>query len=158
MRKGTVSVLSAIVGAMVGGIGVNITKEAAIIKEAKRVDKFKGYYNLLNQWLSFKQEGKSLSEYFKEKGYYTIAIYGMGELGNRLIDELKGSNIVIKYGIDKQADYTYADIDMVSPEDELAEVDAVVVTAIFAFDEIAEELNNKLDSPILSLEDVVFEI
>ena len=29
-------------------------------QEIKKIDKFKKYYNLLNQWLALKQQGKSL--------------------------------------------------------------------------------------------------
>ena len=113
---------------------------------------------MLNQWLLLKQEGKSLEKYFAENGYKTIAIYGMGEMGNRLYDELKNSSVVeIKYAIDKNAAGTYSELEVFDPDDEMTEVDAVIVTAIFAFDEIEDELSEKIQCPIISLEDVVYE-
>ena len=90
----------------------------------------------MNQWVKVKQEGKQLSHYFKNNGFKKIAIYGMSYAGKTLIDELKGTGITVAYGIDKKADTIYADIDILSVEDSLADVDAVVVTAITFFNEI----------------------
>lgn len=74
------------------------------------------------------------------------------------VDEFKGTDITIVYGIDKNADSIYADVDVVSMEDVLDEVDAVVVAAITFFDEIEEKLSEKVDCPILSLENILYEI
>ena len=40
----------------------------------------------------------------------------------------------------------------------LAEADAVIVTAIYNFDEIEEKLSDLIDCPIISLEDIIYEI
>lgn len=157
MKKST-AVLTGLVGFLAGSLGQGYLKNKQISERNKKVDKFKNYYNLLNQWLILKQSGKSLADYFENNNIKKIAIYGMGELGNRLLDELKDSEIEVKYGIDKQADYTYADIDMVSLDDDLEEVDAIVVTAIFAFEEISDELGGITSYPVLSLEDVIYEL
>ncbi len=158
MKKGSVAVLSALLGAAAGAAGSSYFGQKTIDQKTEKVDKFKGYYNMLNQWLLLKQEGKSLEKYFTENGYKTIAIYGMGEMGNRLYDELKNSSVVeIKYAIDKNAAGTYSELDVIDVDDEMDEVDVIVVSAIFAFDEIEEELSAKTDCPIISLEDVVYE-
>ncbi len=47
---------------------------------------------------------------------------------------------------------------MISPEDELPDVDAVIVTAITFFDEIEEKLTEKISCPVLSLEDILYEV
>lgn len=158
MKKGTVAVLSTIIGAAAGAMGSGYFSGKKVEQKAEKVDKFKGYYNMLNQWLILKQEGKNLSEYFKDNGYKTIAIYGMGEMGNRLYDELKGSDIKIKYAVDKDAASTYSELDVIEKEDDFDTVDVMVVTATFAFAEIEEEISDKVDFPIISLEDVVYEI
>ena len=158
MKKGSVAVLSALLGAVAGAVGSGYAGQKKVDQKTEKVDKFKGYYNMLNQWLLLKQEGKSLEKYFAENGYKTIAIYGMGEMGNRLYDELKNSSVVeIKYAIDKNAAGTYSELEVFDPDDEMTEVDAVIVTAIFAFDEIEDELSEKIQCPIISLEDVVYE-
>ncbi len=158
MKKGGVAVLAAIIGAAAGAAGSGYLGQKQVGQKSEKVDKFKSYYNMLNQWLILKQEGKTLEKYFTDNGYKTIAIYGMGEMGNRLYDELKGTGIEVKYAIDKDAAGIYSDLDVVDVEDEFEEVDAVIVSAIFAFDEIEKILSEKLNCPIVSLEDVVYEI
>ncbi len=158
MKKGTVAVLSTIIGAVAGAAGSGYLGNKQVNLKSEKVDKFKGYYNMLNQWLILKQEGKSLSEYFKANGYKTIAIYGMGEMGNRLYDELKDSEIDVKYAIDKNAASTYSELEVFELEDVLSEVDAIVVTATFAFDAIEEEICTKVGYPVISLDDVVYGI
>ncbi|NLF41739.1 MAG: hypothetical protein GX587_03495 [Bacteroidales bacterium] len=158
MKKGTVAVLSAIVGAAAGAAGSGYLGNKQSEQKAAKVDKFKGYYNMLNQWLILKQAGKNLSEYFKTNNYKTVAIYGMGEMGNRLYEELKDSDIVVKYAVDKEVENTYSELNVIAPETEFEAVDVMVVTATFAFDEIEEKIGEKVDFPIVSLEDVVYEI
>lgn len=113
---------------------------------------------MMNQWVKVKQQGKNLSEYFEKNGYKKIAVYGMSYAGETLIDELKDSNITVTYAIDKNADSIYFDIDIISIEDDLKPVDAIVVTAITFFDEIEESLCAKVDCPIISLEDILYEV
>ncbi|MBQ8326639.1 MAG: hypothetical protein IJX86_06165 [Lachnospiraceae bacterium] len=158
MGKVGTAVVSALLGAAAGAAGTNYLNQKTITQKTEKVDKFKGYYNMLNQWLMLKQEGKSLEKYFVDNGYKTIAIYGMGEMGNRLYDELKNSTEVeIKYAVDQNAASTYAEIDVIDKDEDYEDVDVMVVTATFAFDEISEELSEKVNFPVVCLEDVVFE-
>lgn len=121
-------------------------------------DKHLALFLMMNQWVKVKQEGKNLSDYFGRNNYKNIAIYGMSYAGETLMDELKDSEICVKYGIDRRAGRICEEIDIVTMDDDLPEVDAVVVTAITFFDEIEEELGNKLNCPILSLEDILYEV
>lgn len=150
--------LSAMLGILAGASGVGYLLKNQKGNIENKVDKFKRYYNVLNQWLSLKQEGKSLAQYFENNNYKSLAIYGMGELGNRLYDELGGSDITVRYAVDEKFTITYTGLNVKSPEEEFDKVDAIVVTAIFAFEEIENQLKEKVDFPIISLEDVVYAI
>ena len=66
--------------------------------------------------------------------------------------------MLFRSGIDQKADSIYSDVDIVTMADSLEEVDAVVVTAITFFDEIEEQLSGKLDCPVISLEDILYEV
>ena len=121
-------------------------------------DKHLTLFLLMNQWVKVKQEGKNLSSYFMANGYKKIAVYGMSYMGETLVEELKESGVEVAYGIDKNADRIYADIDVVSINDELKEVDAVVITAVTFFDEISTQLREKVSCPIISLEDVLYKV
>lgn len=127
-------------------------------KAQKQSDKNRTLFLLMNQWVKMKQEGKNLSVYFEQNGYKEIAIYGMGYVGERLLDELRGSGTMVAYCIDQRADLLYADVDIVSLDGNLKKVDAVVVTAITSFDEIEEILSTRVHCPIVSLENVLHEV
>lgn len=158
MKKMSISVVSAIAGAVLGAGAAGKASLSKTQKAQSMSDKHLALFLMMNQWVKIKQEGKNLASYFDKKGYKRIAIYGMSYAGKTLIDELEGTDITIAYGIDKNADSIYADVDVVSMEDVLDEVDAVVVTAITFYDEIEEKLSEKIDCPILSLEDILYEI
>lgn len=149
-------VIAALSGVSAATVAVVLNKKIAEKDEnAKKVHEL---YMAFDQWMQVRQEGKSLVEYFQQQNYKTVAIYGMKELGERLYDELSGSDVTVSYIIDKNADELYADVDIVTPDEKLKPVDAIVVTAIYYFDEIKEELSQKIDCPIISLEDILYEI
>lgn len=153
-----VSVLAGAAGAVAGGMAINNIMSKKLNARQDSLDKVVSYYYLFNQWLMIRQEGKSLAKYFEKNHYKTIAIYGMKELGERLYDELKDSDIQVEYIIDKEADKIYADVDIVRPDDDLKPVDAIVVTATYYFDEIESMLVSKTDCPVVSLEDIIYEV
>lgn len=162
MKKGVISVLSALTGAIVGaaaGVGAiaKVTGESES-KARQLADKHLALFLMMNQWVKVKQEGKNLSDYFVKNGYKKIAIYGMSYVGETLLEELKDSEINVVYGIDKNADGICADLDVVSIDDKLGDVDAIVVTAVTYFDEIVENLEEKISCPIVSLEDILYEV
>lgn len=158
MKKSTLSILSTLGGTLAGALVVKKFAGDETEKQQKMSDKHLALFLMMNQWVAVKQEGKNLADYFDRMRYKTIAIYGMSYAGERLVEELKDSAIQIKYGIDQKADSIYADIDLRTLEDELEKVDAVIVTPVFFFDEIEEKLSQKMDCPIISLEDILYEV
>ena len=158
MKKGMISAVSMIVGAVAGAGAIGKMEGDRRNKAQSMSDKHLALFLMMNQWVKMKQQGRNLSEYFERNGYKRIAVYGMSYAGETFIDELKGSKAEIVYGIDQRANSIYADVDIFSVDDALKEVDVVVVTAITFFDEIEEKLSRKLDCPIISLEDVLYEI
>lgn len=158
MIKVKKTVIPVIIGGLAGSITGMLFMNKKIENKSKKVDKFKSYYNMLNQWISLKQEGKTLEEYFVNNGYKNVAIYGMGEMGNRLYDELKNSNIKVKYAVDENAEGIYSEIEVFSKKEEYPDVDVIIVTAIFEFDSIKKELQKKIKFPVIALDDVVYEV
>lgn len=158
MRKGVISVVSMLAGAMVGAGTVGKVEGDKFNRMRNMSNKHLELFKMMNQWVRIKQEGKNLSEYFEKNGYQKIAIYGMSFAGETLVSELENTETKVLYGIDRNAESLCLDIALVSPDDDLQEVDAVVVTAITFFDEIAEKLEQKLSCPIVSLEDILYEI
>lgn len=158
MKKGLVTLLGMTAGAAIGGAAAGQASTKKIRQLREGGSKVHELYMAFDQWLQIRQQGKTLAEYFTKNGYKTVAVYGMKELGQRLCDELKGTDITVVYAIDKNADSIYADVDIITPDEELAPVDVIVVTAITYFDEIEEDLAEKVDYPIISLEDILYEM
>lgn len=158
MKKTVISILSTLAGAVLGAGAVGKVSSDKTKKVQLMSDKHLALFLMMNQWVSVKQEGKSLGTYFEMNGYKKIAIYGMSYAGETLVNELKNTEITVAYGIDQRADSLYTDLDIVTIEDDLEDVDAIVVTAITFFEEIEEQLLEKVNCPILSLEDILYEV
>ncbi len=162
MKKGMNGMLTTLAGTAAGAVFGGIAAKNASSKKIKNLTdghaKVHELYMAFDQWLRIRQEGKTLVEYFEKNNYKTVAIYGMKELGERLYDELENSGIEVCYIIDKNADSIYADVDVITPDDDLKPVDVIVVTAIYYFDEIEEMLSEKVDYPVISLEDILYEV
>lgn len=153
-----ITLIGGIVGAVAGGVATSSVFFKKMDGVTDRHKKIVAYYHLFNQWLMIRQEGKTLAEYFERNHYKTVAIYGMKEFGERLYDELKDTDITVKYIIDKNVDGVYADVDIITPDDEMPPIDVIVVTATYFFDEIEGALGEKVDYPIVSLEDILYEV
>ena len=145
-------------GGSVGSIMMLCLQQKCINKWKKTAQKNRGLFRLMDQWTKIKQEGKHLDTYFIKNNYKNIAIYGMGYVGIRLVKELKESQVKIVYGIDRNADNIYSDIKVITMDEELSKVDAMVVTVIEDFDEVCELLSEKVDCAVIAIEDIINEI
>ena len=154
--KKVIAVLGFTLAGVFGGTVVTGKRlKKSIEQERKMAKKHLDLYLMMNQWVNLKQEGRSITPYFEKNGYKKIAIYCMNYVGNTLLNEFQKSDIQVAYGIDKRANELYSDIDIYSMEEPLEKVDVIVVTAISFFDEIREELEKKVDCPIVSLEEII---
>lgn len=156
----TKSVISHIIS---GGIGFAAGMACQFVKEEKQIDKMEenagkkeAFYKLLIAWVEAKQDSKDISDYFIRNDIKTIAVYGMRELGERLVRELEETDVKVKYIIDKNASSITSALPVYTPDDDLESVDAVVVTAIYYYEDIVESLSQKVDCQIISLEDVIY--
>ena len=119
-------------------------------------DKFQKYYQVLNVWFKNYQEGITIDQYLLKQGFHKIAIYGFGALGERLYQELADSGVRVLYGIDRRTVSQNDRFQICQLSDELEEVDAVVVTVVTDFANIAMEIRKKMNCPVLSLEDIIY--
>lgn len=124
----------------------------------QKVDKFKKYYQLTNQWLMLKNMNKTIADYLINKGYKSIAIYGMGELGNRLYEDLVNSPVEVIYAIDKYPDNNFAELRFCELSEDMEPVDLIIVTPVFDYDDIQRNISSNVSYNILSLEDIIYDI
>jgi len=150
-------ILSAVAGCVAGvKLGTTVEKEKLKMQIMQSGNKYWQSYQMMDRWVRLKQEGKSLTDYFKKNGYQSIAIYGMSYSGITLLDELAGSSIEVKYGIDANADKIYSDIPVYKLSESLEPVDVVIVSPIYYFDEIERDVSEKMSCPVIPLDDVIF--
>lgn len=125
----------------------------------KLADKHLAIMNLFSMWIQNKESNLKIETYLKEKNINRIAIYGMSFAGERLYDELENSDIEIAFCIDKNANNIYKDVIILSPDDEIPDdVDAIIVTAFTFFEEIEMKLKSKVNTKIISLDDIVYSL
>lgn len=157
MKKILLAGTSLLMGMGIGGTVMGGKMNRIICEKQETGEKFRIMYHMMERWMRIKQRGDSLKIYFEANEYNKIAIYGMGDIGKLLFSEMNASGIDVVYGIDKNVNATDK-VKVYSPDSDLPEVDAIVVTAIAYFDDIEEMLSAKVHCPIISLEDIVYEV
>ena len=132
------------------------------LREAKDIhisqDKNSHYLRLLDDWMSFREKGVRIANKLLSAGYKSIAIYGYGIAGRHLFNELITSKVLVKCIIDQKKDRSHIDgINLYYPTEEIPDVDAIIVSATYYYDEIYEMLKNKVTCRIISLETLLYE-
>ena len=122
-----------------------------------KVEKFRMYFNLMERWLTLHEEGRSIPQILNERGFSTIALYGLGKIGKHVVCELEDSGIEILYAIDRSLAGFYGKIPVKKFEEDLLEVDAIIVTAVYDFDVIEKMLVGRVKYPVISLEEILYE-
>lgn len=135
----------------------NMDKQIDEIENKK--NKFWKMFLILEDWIKNEQNGKKIEEYLAKQNINTVAIYGMNHIGKLLYHQLKNSGISVKYGIDQRAEAMAEEgLNVYSPQMALEAVDAVIVTVVNDVEEIYTVLNDKTDSLLLSISDIVCEM
>lgn len=125
----------------------------------KTIRKYKDYYRLMVDWLSVMEEGRNISDYLKEKGYYKVAIYGAQDTGWHLAKQLQKTEIELKYIIDRSVFSGRLNaFPIYRPDDQLPEVDAIIVTPVWDYQNIKEKLLKKVSCQIISLQEIIEEM
>ena len=142
----------------VGGIFVGYKMNEVVVSKHEKAEQYRRMYRMMERWMRIKQNKESLEQYFIVNNYKKIAIYGFGNVGNLFFKEINDTSISVEYGMDRTPE-KFSGIPMYSPSDDLPDtVDAVIVTPIIYYSEIEAALKGTLSCPIISLENVIYEI
>ena len=120
-------------------------------------------FHLFDKWIRNARNGNSVVAFFKDNYYSNVSIYGMGIIGNQLFDELKGTEITVCYGIDKNADNIQNGVlPIIHPNDvkdiELRQIDVIVVTPMDCYYDIEATLFGligRFEVDVVSIETVI---
>ncbi len=152
------TLLVIIVLSIIGTVGVYkyIGNKRFINELRDNNNKYLDYLNIESFWIQNLQCSRRIVEFFRKNDYHTIAIYGMNDLGQMLYKELEGSEIEVKYGIDKRGNTKSIPI-YYTPDQELESVDIVVIAALHYYNEIEPLIRDKMKCDVIGLDEVVFE-
>ena len=105
------------------------------------------FYTLLYEW---KIKSKKL---FTQKDM-TIAIYGLGQWGELLYQDIKGLTVKVLYGIDQKVEEFHG-LPIKKPCEQLENVDMIVVTVFQEFEAVKRELQERYYGRIVSIEELI---
>lgn len=120
-----------------------------------RSNKMSEYFHLLNMWMKKEQLHLDISAYLKKKNIHKIAIYGAGELGNRLYEKIEKSDIEVTYIIDGNEKKKFHNIPVVNISPRLEKVDVIIVTPINEYEIIRTDINKYSDINVISLKELI---
>jgi len=121
------------------------------------INKFKKNFFLLDKWMTVCEQGGDIQQYLINKSYKQIAVYGEGPLAEHFCRQLKDTEYKIKYVIDKSAYTSKNGVPMYRTVPKDIKVDVIIVTPIWDYINIKDELERQTESDIVSLEEVVKE-
>ncbi len=118
--------------------------------------KYRQMARILEKWLYLEQEnGVSLLGFFRKEQIRHVAVYGMAELGKRLLAQLRKENLDVRFGIDRSSvGQLGSGFTICRPEDEFPDVDAIIITACDTAS-IERMLRKKFRGNIYTVEEVV---
>ncbi len=123
------------------------------------IQKLRVMNRVYDMWIQAKSKEIGIVDYVDKHNYCSIAVYGLGILGRRLIQELKESHIKITCVIDRKAQMINDfDINVIKPNKNIPIVDVIIVTAVYDYDNIKKQLKQYGYNNIISLETIVNEI
>lgn len=119
------------------------------------IDKYRAMFFAMYRWNKLLLGGHNLADYFINRGYKRIAIYGRGQIGELLKSELIGTGVEFSHFIDKDKRKNEKNI-CYDPADQMPECDCVVFTVIDNINTIKETYRDTIIcNTIKSIIDVV---
>lgn len=120
----------------------------------KKSGKYKKYYLLMCRWISLQKNLPLLKIYMEKKKYHRFAIYGTGEMGKIIYDQLIELGYEVSYFIDH---YTFSDIQddikIYRPGEILPKVDVIIVTPYLEYEKIKNDLCT--ENKMITIEEVI---
>lgn len=151
-----ISFLILLISILITGFIVYRKEDQKLSASNEKYIKFRSMYLMMEKWFECTQSKGNISEYILMNNWSKIAIYGCGDIGRLLYNELLGTDITVVCGIDKNSKIEFP-VDILSPDEFSEDVDAIIVTSIAYFYDIENKLKEKTKAKIVSLEDLIYE-
>lgn len=138
-------------------VGVSFYSALIISKNKDRtIYRLKRNMKLLEKLLKMKNENKEFSKQLSINKVDKIAVYGNGVVGKQVIQQLINEGLHVSYIIDQACNvFKEEAVPVYRPDMNLPDADIIIVTPISDFAEIKEQLKQKKDCPIISVEELL---
>lgn len=118
---------------------------------------------ILNRMLFLKQRGKHISDYLQEEDIKTVSIWGCSDIGQRVYDELKESEIKVICAIDEKPAERNLPVRTVDATMEQAQLisqsDAIIITPVLHLTEILDKISEmNITCKIYSIDKILMEM
>lgn len=125
----------------------------------KRILISTAYRRNLNYFQLLQSKKIDVKKVLESQSIRCISIYGMGNMGKRLLEELSKYGVDVCYGIDqKNGSFPDIQLEIRKPQDIANDMDMIFVTPEIDFDEIHNTLRKKVSVPIILLKDFLEEL
>lgn len=118
-------------------------------------NRYKDKWEILVKWRYISNE--NIKKFFITHKYKNIAIYGFGELGEFLAEEIiEAKDVNLKCIIDYQKWGTYyKNIPIINLENSLEDIDCIVISTVRNFEEVKEQIEKKKEIKIISINELI---
>ena len=130
----------------------DVSKPVNLPKRKPKKSKNDVYFDILDKWMKLEEAGYNVQNYFLNKKWNRIAIYGKGKIGMHLYNRLKNTDVHVEYFIDRSSNNCDKTIQVINPQEKLPDIDVVVVTPVMEFEQIKKSLQNSDIKNIISLD------
>lgn len=130
----------------------------ASVSNLKYITKFRKMFFVMLDWNRLRSQGKSIESYMVKNGYHSVAIQGMGYIGELLYEELKNSSIDVRYAIDRSAIDFKGELDVFRMEEELPKVDLIISTVLEDSGALVAQLKEKCNCKVLRIDEILNEL
>lgn len=123
-------------------------------KDLQRMQKL---FSVANRWLMLEINGENLGKIIEKRGYTSVAVYGMGELGIRIIEDLKmNTSIHVLYGLDRNAERISTYIPVYKLEDIKGKMPDLIIIAAYCKDSsLKDKICDFVDCDVISIEELI---
>lgn len=111
--------------------------------------------SILLDWLQLKISGKSICAALYSKDIRSVAIYGMGAIGELLYYELEIDDIRVLYGIDRKVKTSATGLSIYAPDSSNPPVDGVIVTSFHGVDQTIKELKRIGHKNVITISELI---
>lgn len=116
-------------------------------------------YPILMKWLVLYEKNRSIDKFFYKKGIRSVALYGLGFWGVRILKALIKSDIEVKCVIDKRARFLNSAgcgdlLKIINLHEQLPDVDCILIAPVYGAEELKNIISKHYDCDIYDLNDI----